>query len=728
MQMLKEIETSELEQGTARRRVLPETLSALERLSWNYWWSWAADGAAVFRDLDPEIWEESEHNPRTVLREVSEFRLTLMATDPAYIKRVARLATAFDRYRKEQTETWAHAHAAAITQVSPVAYFCAEFGIHSSLPLYSGGLGILAGDHLKSASDLGLPLVGIGLLYQHGYFRQRLRRDGWQEEHYSKTDTESLPLRLERDETGAPLLIELQMRGRTVRAQVWRVEVGRVRLYLLDTNVEGNDAVDRLITGHLYGGDRETRCVQELLLGVGGVRLLRKLKIEPHVFHLNEGHSAFLTLELARELTAAGRAFVEAAMAVRARCVFTTHTPVAAGHDEFMPGLVEYCIGPEFIAALGLTPAEFLELGHIKAVDGTDLFGLTPLALHMCRSTNGVSRKHGQVSRALWHEQFPGRKIADVPITSVTNGVHALTWVAPLQRELYEERIGADWAALTRDPVRWREGVARITDEELWHVHHVQKQLLIAYMRHRQYHARLQRGESPEFAEAAREAFDPEALTIGFARRVAAYKRWSLLLRDTERLTRLMTDAERPVQFVFAGKAHPQDEGAKQILQQIAQWKLNPQIVHRAVIIQDYDQEVARQLVQSVDVWLNVPRRPLEASGTSGEKAAMNGGLNLSILDGWWPEGYDGTNGWAIGDTILREGETADEDERDAESLYQLLETEVIPTYYERDEQGLPHRWVQMMRRAIETLVPAFNSDRMVRDYTQQIYLGGAEA
>lgn len=727
MQMLTERDAAALVPNQPTARSLPESLRSLERLSWNYWWSWAADGAAVFRDLDPELWEECEHNPRCVLREVDEYRLWKMATDPAYIKRVAQLATDFDRYMNPQARTWANTHAGAITHERPVAYFCAEFGIHNSLPLYSGGLGILAGDHLKSASDLGLPLIGVGLLYQHGYFRQRLRRDGWQEELYSETDTDNLPLQLVRDETGAPVTVELALRGRRVHAQAWRVQIGRVDLLLLDSNVAENDVVDRLITGHLYGGDRETRCVQEMLLGVGGVRLLRELGIEPHLFHLNEGHSAFLTLELAHELTAAGQDFASAAANVRARCAFTTHTPVAAGHDEFLPGLVEYCFGYDFIATLGLDRAEFLALGHIKAADGTELFGLTPLALRMCRSTNGVSRKHGEVSRALWQGLFPGRTVDEVPITSVTNGVHTPTWVAPLLRELYERHVGSDWAALQCDKDCWAQGVARITDEELWHVHRLQKQRLIAYMRHRQYNARLQRGESPEFAELARTAFDPEALTIGFARRVAAYKRWNLLLHEPERLARLLADPERPLQIVFAGKAHPQDEIAKQILQQIAQWKLHPEVIHRAIFIQDYDQEVARQLVQSVDVWLNVPRRPLEASGTSGEKVAMNGGLNLSILDGWWPEGYDTTNGWAIGDTTVRAGETADEDARDAESLYRLLEEEVVPTFYERDAQGIPRRWVEMMKRAIVTLVPAFNSDRMVRDYTEQIYLGGRE-
>jgi starch phosphorylase len=727
MQMLKELDEALPAVAARPARVLPETLAALERLSWNYWWSWAADGAAVFRDLDADVWEECEHNPRCVLNQVSEYRLMKMATDPAYVARVARLAEAFDQYMSADAATWADTHAAPLTHANPVAYFCAEFGLHTSLPLYSGGLGILAGDHLKSASDLGLPLIGIGLLYHHGYFRQRLRRDGWQEELYTKIDPDRLPIKLVRRADGTPLLFELQMRGRTVRAQTWRAEVGRVSLYLIDTNVEGNADVDRLISGHLYGGDRETRCVQEILLGVGGVRLLRALGVEPQVLHLNEGHSAFLTLELARELVAAGREFTEAAAQVRARCVFTTHTPVAAGHDEFLPPLVEYCLGQDYIAALGLDSERFLQLGLSRALDGTILFGLTPLALRMCRSTNGVSRKHGEVSRALWQDLYPGRTVGEVPIKHVTNGVHASTWVAPLLREIYERRIGPDWAALSADDPRWAAGVARITDEELWRVHRLQKQLLIAFMRQRQYLARLQRGETPEFAESALQAFDADALTIGFARRVAAYKRWDLLLHDTERLLRIITDAERPVQLVFAGKAHPQDEGAKHILQQLALWKLGPRTIHRTIFVQDYDQDVARQLVQSVDVWLNVPRRPLEASGTSGEKVAMNGGLNLSILDGWWIEGYDGTNGWAIGDTDLREGLTGDEDARDAESLYRLLEESVVPTYYDRDATGIPRRWLQMMRRAIETLVPNFNSDRMVRDYTRQIYLDGGE-
>ncbi len=707
------------------RRALPETIEALERVSRNFWWSWSPEGASVFRELDPALWSEFEHNPRRLLAETSEVNLTKMATEPLYIERVRQLAASFDAYMSPATtaETWAARHASSLTRERGVAYFCAEFGVHQSLPLYSGGLGILAGDHLKSASDLGLPLVALGLLYHHGYFRQRLLRDGWQEESYRQIDVNDLPLTLVRHADGTPVNVALRMRGRDVRVQAWRADVGRVPLYLLDTNIEENHGIDRFITGHLYGGDRETRCVQEMVLGVGGVRLLRELKIEPRAYHLNEGHSAFLTLELSRELTTNGAHFGEAAREVRSRCVFTTHTPVAAGHDEFIAPLIEMCFGESYWQQLGLSREEFLSLGRVNAGDESELFGLTPLALRMCRSSNGVSRKHGEVSRELWNKMWPGLRVDEVPITSVTNGVHAPTWVAPLIRALYEKHAGTNWAEVLHDKAEWSAAVRAIPDEELWQAKRLLKSRLIAFVRERLSQARVQQGASSEFAASAYQMFDPDALTIGFARRVAAYKRWNIILTDIERLHRLMFDEARPVQFVFAGKAHPQDQGAKLILQQIAQWQLDSRVIRRTLFLQDYDQEIARQLVHSVDVWLNVPRRPLEASGTSGEKVAMNGGLNLSVLDGWWLEGCDNSNGWAVGDVAVS-GAMADEDERDAESLYHVLETEVVPAFYERDETGVPRRWVAMMKHAIETLIPAFNSDRMVQDYARKIYLG----
>lgn len=695
------IETTELEQR-ARKNSLPAPLLPLETLAWNYWWSWAPDGMSIFRDLDPEIWEDCEHNPRQLLAQTSPYRLAEAATDPVYLERVQRISQTFEAYMASDER-----RIPDITPEHPVAYFCAEFGIHNSLPLYSGGLGILAGDHLKSASDLNLPLVAVGLLYRYGYFRQRLRNDGWQEEHYGETLPNDLALTLVKEADGNPLRIEVLIRDRNVLAQVWRAGVGRVDLYLLDTNIPENDETDRWVTGHLYGGDRETRVVQEMLLGIGGVRLLRKLGVTPHVYHLNEGHSAFLTIELARELIQSeGRSWNEVVGLVRQQCVFTTHTPVAAGNDEFDATLVTRVFGPSYARDLGLTEEQFLGLGRVEPNNKAERFGLTPLAIRMCRLTNGVSRKHGEVSRALWQKLWPEKNVTEVPITHITNGVHAATWMSPLLRAVFKQHIGADWETKLRDQNAWNSAVAGIPDEDLWAVHYGLKERLIAFIQQRS-------PQTPAMLE-------PRALTIGFARRVAGYKRWSLLLADRARLSRLMNDEERPVQFIFAGKAHPQDEGSKRVLQQLAQWKIDPLASRRAVFLEDYDQEIARQLVQSVDVWLNVPRRPQEASGTSGEKVALNGGLNLSILDGWWLEGYDGTNGFAIGNGV-DSGEIAQIDAADAESLYRTLEQDVVPLYYNL-EDGVPRQWIAMMKRAIQTLAPQFNSTRMVEEYARRIY------
>jgi starch phosphorylase len=714
------IETTEVEKRAAQQKELPAPLAPLERLAWNYWWSWAADGAGIFRDLDPEIWEECEHNPRQLLAKTSAYRLAEAATDPVYLERVRRVDQDFTSYMASGSG-WT-GDDLKITAEHPVAYFCAEFGVHNSLPLYSGGLGILAGDHLKSASDLRIPLIAVGLLYRYGYFRQRLRNDGWQEEHYGETFPNDLPITLINNAAGSALQIEVSIRDRQVLAQVWRAEVGTVSLYLLDTNIPENVETDRWVTGHLYGGDRETRIVQEMLLGIGGIRLLRKLGVSPHVYHLNEGHSAFLTLELAREMIEQQQLKMDAAMAVvKEQCVFTTHTPVAAGNDEFDAALVMRAFGPEYLQQLGLTEEEFLALGRVDGKNKTERFGLTPLAIRMCRSTNGVSLKHGEVSRALWQKLWPEKKLEEIPITHVTNGVHAPTWISPLLRYLFEKYIGADWEKKLRDQETWNEAVSRISDEELWIAHSLLKERLIAFVRQRTTQSRLAAGEKPDYIEAAKVMFDSDVLTIGFARRVAGYKRWNLLLSDQQRLLRLINNEERPVQFVFAGKAHPQDEGSKLVLQQLAQWKYDPAVRHRAVFLEDYDQEIARQLVQSVDVWLNVPRRPMEASGTSGEKVAINGGLNLSILDGWWLEGYDGTNGFAVGSEI-ESTEVAKVDALDAESLYRTLEQEVVPLFYTRDSSGLPRQWIAMMKRAIQTLAPKYNSNRMVEDYVRSIY------
>ena len=708
---------NQIESSTASRE-LPSTLQPLERPSWNYWWSWAADGAEVFRELEPDIWQRCEQNPRALLAQVSDLRLAQMAADSSYVTRVDDLADKFDAYMNNPRVSPRLKLTPAITRESPVAYFCAEYGIHNSLPLYSGGLGILAGDHLKSASDLNLPLVAVGLLYRFGYFRQRLSGSGWQEESYRETYPNEIPIQEVKNESGQSLLIEVAMRGRIVRARAWRADIGRVPLYLLDTNLPENDEADQFVTGHLYGGDRETRMVQEMMLGIGGVRLLRLLGIQPSVFHLNEGHSAFLTLELAREIIAAERLdFWTAARRVREVCVFTTHTPVEAGHDEFDGELVQKVFGDWPETNLDLSRDEFLALGRVNG-DAAGEFGLTPLALRLCRSTNGVSRRHGEVSRALWQKMWPEKNVDEVPITSITNGVHAGTWVASPIRALYEKYVGEDWPEKTSSAQFWSESVGRISDEELWQTHRFLKQRLVEFVRQHLLETSRARGESAD--QGALTIFDPDALTIGFARRVAGYKRWDLLLSDPDRLVRLVNDSARPIQFVFAGKAHPHDQGAKLVLQNLVHWLRDSSVRRRVAFIEDYDQEVARQLVQSVDVWMNVPRRPQEASGTSGEKAAVNGGLNFSVLDGWWLEGFDGTNGFAIGG--LSEANDDEADRSDAASLYRTLEEEIISRFYDRAQDGVPRQWVAMMKRAIQTLVPAFSSDRMVAEYAERIY------
>jgi starch phosphorylase len=707
-------------EGIKLARQLPESLQPLQRLAGNYWWSWAPDGSAVFRDLDGDVWEGCEQNPRALMTLVSDLRLTQMSADPIFVERVRRLAQGFAAYMSDPRVSPTLHLTSAITREHPVAYFCAEYGIHNSLPLYSGGLGILAGDHLKSASDLNLPLVAVGLYYRFGYFRQRLRIDGWQEESYRETSPTDLPINLVKDDHDRPLLIDVEIRGRAVRACVWRVDIGRLRLYLLDTNIAENEETDRLVTGHLYGGDRETRIVQEMMLGIGGVRLLRKLGLEPAVFHLNEGHSAFLTLELAREIIERDRVhFAAAASRVSERCVFTTHTPVAAGHDEFEASLVQKSFGNWPETALGLSRDEFLALGRVNG--GTDeAFGLTPLALRMCRSVNGVSRKHGEVSRKLWQKIWPGYNVADTPITYVTNGVHPATWVAPILRSLYEKYLGEDWQQKTSDAALWAQGIENIPDEELWRAHDAMKERLIDYVRRGAFKTRITRGDSEDYINAAATIMDPRVLTIGFARRIAGYKRWDLLLADPDRLTGLINNPDRPVQFVLAGKAHPQDQGAKLVLQKLLQWQRDPAVRQRVAFIEDYDQASARRLVQSVDVWMNVPRRPMEASGTSGQKAAMNGGLNFSVLDGWWLEGYNGSNGFAIGD--LSELEDTEADRHDADSMYRVLEEEIVTRFYDRDPSEIPRQWVRMMKRSIQTLMPLFSSDRMVAEYGRRIY------
>lgn len=695
-------------------RNLPWALQPLDSISMNFHWMWAAGGTALFRDLDPILWDKCEQNPRVFLRDVENIRLWQAAADSAYVQRLQSFTALTDTYLSQTPRQ----------DVPSVTYFCAEYGVHNSLPNYSGGLGILAGDHLKSASDLNLPLTAIGLLYRYGYFRQSISHDGWQEERYNDVFEGELAVSPVFDANGERVTVSVHIRGREVVAQAWLAKVGRISLYLLDTNVAENSDVDRLITGHLYGGDAETRIVQEKVLGIGGVRLLRKLGISPDVYHLNEGHAAFSTLELAKEFIAEndGSNFADAVSAVRAKCVFTTHTPVAAGNDAFDPAVLTECFSTEFIDALKLTRNEFLALGRADLSDDKEFFGMTPLAIRMCRSANGVAKKHGEVSRELWLKMFPDLSDAGaVPITSVTNGVHAPTWIAEPFQAIFRRSIGENWHEVVRDAGTWATAINFLPDEEIWAAHQTLKGLLIAFIRERTATKDAGKVNTIHEHEDTRKLFSPDVLTIGFARRVAAYKRWDLLFRDLDRLLKLVDDEGRPVQFVFAGKAHPQDRTAKTILQKLMSINHDSNWQRRAVFIEDYDQEVARYLVHGVDVWMNVPRRPMEASGTSGMKAAMNGGLNFSILDGWWIEGYNGENGFAIGD--LDETLTDEQmDAADSESLYSVLENELIPAYYATDESGMRREWIARMRNSIATLTPQFSTDRMVTDYLEQIY------
>lgn len=705
---------------------LPFPLKRLADLAYNYWWCWTSDRIALFQTIDPQEWERCGHNPVAILESSSYERLTQLAEDPFYLKQISALTREFDTYMA-QKDTWVSRVAPQVSQDRPIAYFCAEFGIHESLPVYSGGLGILAGDHLKSSSDLGVPLVGVGLLYRQGYFRQRLNRQGWQEDYYLDNPFGRMPIELIKNEQGQPLTIQLEIRQRQVKVQIWRVQVGRVSLYLLDSDREDNDPIDRWLTGHLYGGNLETRIAQEVVLGIGGVRALAALGIQPSVYHLNEGHAAFCTLEIARqEIERTGKSFYDIEAKVRNSCVFTTHTPVPAGHDVFSPDLIDSYFA-QYWPQLRLSREQFLALGARRLGDPWEPFGMTVLALRMCRACNGVSELHGQVSRKMWTVLFPQRSEDKVPIGYITNGVHAPTWTAPLLADLYNQYLGADWKTRAVDPEMWAK-VEEIPDEELWSRHLILKDRLVAYTRYKVKKAREQRGEDYKLIQATDSLLDSNVLTIGFARRFSPYKRGDLILRDAQRALKIFGNANRPVQIIFAGKAHPADEEGKRIIQRLMEWCQNSGILNRVAFIEDYDIFTGQKLVQGVDVWLNNPRRPLEASGTSGQKVCFNGGINCSVLDGWWCEGYKadadgkGINGWAIGE----DAHTSDQelqDRIDSQSLYQLLEEEIVPLYYDQDANGIPHRWVQMMKASIKTNAPLFNTDRMIADYVSQVYV-----
>jgi starch phosphorylase len=694
----------------------------LAALAHNLWWSWHPEVIGVFRDLDPVRWRELDHNPIALLAEFTADRLERRVDELVLRSQINYAYRRLHEYLHTEM-TWGAAYA-GVLHVRPVAYFSAEFGLHESLPIYSGGLGVLAGDHLKSASDLDVPLVGVGLLYCHGYFAQRLNQSGWQFEEDVEVDLSKLPLEPALGVNGLPVHVKIQTRTGTLYARVFKLHVGRNVLLLLDSNVQGNQPEDRQLTAHLYGGDTRTRIRQELLLGVGGARALRALGVVPGVIHLNEGHSVFAVLEAIREeMQTDGLTFDEALQRVATRTVFTTHTPVPAGHDRFPPELIEEHLGP-LREALGISPERLLGLGRVKPDDPGELFCMTVLGLKASRRVNAVSALHGCVTRAMWATLWPGRKEDETPIGHITNGVHIPSWLAPQMHALYARHLGVDWERRSSNREAWI-GIENVDDGELWETHQVLKARLVDFIRRRAAAKCKRLGESPEAVEQAQHVLDPDVLTIGFGRRFAAYKRANLLLHNLERLVGLVADPQRPIQLVFTGKAHPRDEGAKKLLQRVAQLSQDPRLAGRLVFVEDYDINVARHLVQGVDVWLNTPRRPLEASGTSGQKVVLNGGLNLSVLDGWWAEAFDGSNGFAIGRGEAHK-DPAVQDERDAEALYHALEKEVIPLFYDRNHDGLPRAWVARMKRAIRTLGWRFNADRMVMDYVRNCYLPAA--
>jgi glycogen phosphorylase len=700
-------------------RFIAPAQERLWSLARNLWWSWDHDSGGLFLDLDPVRWRQFNHNPISVLAPLPLAGIERRARE---LVLHGRINYAYRRQREylHKDRTWG-AKNAGVLRPRPVAYFSAEFGLHESIPIYSGGLGVLAGDHIKSASDLDIPMVGVGLFYSQGYFRQRLDWDGWQREEYFETDVSQLPMEAAIGKTGEPVAVEIETRSGSLRAKVWRLQVGRCVLLLLDSNVPGNAPEDRELTSRLYGGDGRVRIRQELLLGVGGYRALKSMGVTPGVLHLNEGHSAFALLEAIRaRMEDEGLNFEQTLPLVGREVVFTTHTPVPAGHDRFTAGLVEEHLGP-LRDRLGLSLDRLMQIGRENPNDPHEDFCLTVLGLRISRRANAVSSLHGRVTRAMWKGLFPGEPEDTVPIGHITNGVHVPTWLAPQMFRLYDRHLGTGWHEHSSEPRIW-EGIENVDDGELWETHLSLKQRLLEFVRNRTSEQAERRGEPLEMRQRLARILSPDALTIGFARRFATYKRANLILTDIQKLASLANDAKRPVQFVFAGKAHPHDDPGKRMLQQVAQLMRDPKFGDRFVFVEDYDINVGRHLVQGVDVWLNNPRRPLEASGTSGQKVVLNGGLNLSVLDGWWAEAYDGLNGFAIG-TGRTHTNMSIHDARDSEDLYRVLKDEVIPLYYQRDRDGLPHGWIKRMKRTIRTLGWRFNADRMVMDYTLKCYV-----
>ncbi len=698
---------------------IPKPIERLDELAHNLYWTWDPGSRRLFRHLDRDLWEASYHNPIVLLRDIRQERLNAAAEDPEYLKAYRTVMAAFDAYLAGPS--WFQGGHGDDDDL--YAYFCAEYGWHEAVALYSGGLGVLAGDHTKAASDLGVPLVAVGLFYPEGYFHQRVASDGRQEAVYTRHSPVDLPLTLAVDDDGEPVLARVDVFGREVALRAWTVRAGRARVYLLDVDFADNHPDDRQLLRRLYGGDQRTRVAQEILLGIGGVRLLRALGVEPTAWHMNEGHSAFMVLERCRELVNEGLTFAQAREAVTANTLFTVHTPVAAGNDAFPFDLVNQAFGG-YWSSLGLNQHQFHEVGRADHGWGP-VFSMPALALRFSSGRNGVAELHGETSRRIWSELWPDVPVDEVPIGHVTNGVHLSSWMAPEMQELLTSVLPADWPQRFDDLAMW-DDVRQLDDAALWATRRTLKEQSVRFLRQRVLRQLDRQEASPTALKDTGELFDPNALTIGFARRFATYKRATLIFRDLDRLERILADPERPVQLVFAGKAHPADEPGQALIAHIHNLSKDPRFAGRILFVEDYDMAVGRALTRGVDVWLNNPRRPLEASGTSGQKAAMNGILNLSILDGWWPEGFDGKNGWAIGNArSFEDDERADAE--DADALYAILEREVVPLYYRRDEAGVPHAWLARVKEAVATVAPRFNAQRMVKDYVTRYYAPAAE-
>jgi len=698
-----------------------EIAREIKAIAYNLWWTWNVDARDLFRELSPQTYFRNNHNVIAMFDEISDQELAARLLDPLQMDRAQNVINQYKEYMSEKN-TWATKHAKDLVQQGPVAYFSAEFGLHESLPIYSGGLGILAGDHTKSASDLGIPFVGVSLYYRQGYFEQLIGPDGWQQEEYPNTDPKKLPLELVTNESGEPIVATVKIGHSDVYFQAYRINLGRVSLILLDTNREENELHYREMTSQVYGGDITTRISQEIVLGIGGVRMLNAMGITPAVYHLNEGHSAFLTLELLRQLVRnEGKTTAEAIRWVREHTVFTTHTPVPAGHDRFSEDLIRFTL-QNFCTECWDDVSEIMHLGRIDPDNKEEPFCMTILALKMSRATNGVSELHGKVSREMWSDLFPKKKVDQIPIGHITNGVHVPGWTSSRAYRFWQNVLDKNWPEHLDDPEFWKriENPDYVSDEQIWALRYILRRELIEFVR-----TRL-RQQSARYGNNPRDTFDKvlstDALTIGFARRFATYKRAPLFFSNPERARRILLNPDRPVQIIYAGKAHPRDDQGKKLIQQLVGFARDPELFEKVVFLENYDINAGRLFVSGADIWLNNPRRPLEASGTSGQKTAIHGGLNVSIMDGWWREAYNGKNGWAIGEDSHPDS-VEEQDKQDAENLYDVLENQVIPEFYNREGNGLPRNWLKRVRNAMATLIPQYNTDRMVEEYVRKYYL-----